>query len=1035
MVRIKPKWLLGAMVALVALVALPAAALAEAPTGVNIVSPTNESKAAVAAGNNVDVTFDYTSVPMEANTTSVTIVVKQGATVVGSRTYAYPAIQDTGPDGAQFTGNVTIDSGAAEGKYDVVVTVTNHDGSASDTETEAVIVDNTPPGNVTGVTGTPPYTNDTTPSFTWTEPADGGSPASGIASYNVKINIHGGATVKSYTGVVDQSGDAGVQWSIPDGDPLPPGDYDILVWAVDKAANVSTAPGTAEFMIDTTAPVLDQQAPVGYVTTATPTLSVRFRDLGIAASGYQSPPIVFKVDSTDLVPPGSQPADGDLAGNITKTTGALSEGRHDAYIKVRDRAGNFAELTWQFFVDTIPPDDITGMAGDHSTTDPTPHFEWAPVVDGGDPATQSGLAGYVVEIRASDGVTVVRGPYLVTTDADPDTSWIDWSLPDADALTSEGEYQCWVRAQDNAGNFSSWIHLTTKYDVTAPVLDNESPANGSWTGTNPALSVRFTDSGAGATGYRDLGDPATFTLDGSSVTVTGQPGTGWLSGYITGSVPTPPLADGSHTVVVHARDLAGNVATKTWTFKVDAVKPSAPAGVILPDGIAALTPPPAYFTDTKTPKFSWDVAADTGGSGVASYNVEIWLGAVKEKGYTGVVDQDAGAPGVQWTIPDPLTEDELYEVHVYSVDDVGNVSESYASTTFVIDITTDALMLDRQSPVGYINTNTPTMSVRFRDLGDYPSGYGQTTNFKIDPTDPGEIDLLPPDSEPEAGQVEGLITTTVASALAEGPHDATITVEDFVGNSATLPAAQWQFFVDTQAPNTPGAVTVPAQTDDSTPSFSWVAATDPNQGTTGSGVASYNVEIWSGGAPVPGFRYTGVTDQSAGGDVDWALPDPLPLDGNYTIKVWAVDRAGNVSAASSDATFKFDTTDPVLDNPQPVNGSFINTATPTISVSFADPGAGASGYDDTNSPVEFKVDKGTLGVIDLAPSATDPGDGATSGTISATVPAPGLAEGAHTVDITVKDLVGKTASLHWTFTVDLTAPNRPTSVSAPAFTN
>ncbi|MGE5574153.1 MAG: fibronectin type III domain-containing protein [Bacteroidota bacterium] len=1031
MVRIKPKWLLGAMVALVALVALPAVALAEAPTGVNIVSPTNTSKAAVAAGNNVYVTFNYTSVPMEANTTSATIQVVDPATstVVGERTYAYPAIQDTGPGGAQFTGNVTIDSGAAEGKYDVVVTVTNHDGSAGDTETEAVIVDNSRPDDVAFVTA-PPYTNDTTPTFTWVAPDDNGTPPSGIAGYRVEIWDPAGPTrVRGpYTGVTDEDPVLGdVQWTLPDADALPPGSYEVRVWAVDRAANESANPGTDSFVIDTTAPVLDQQGPTGYTNDDTPTLSVRFRDLGAAASGYDATnsPLSFTLDDGSVLPPTHNPLDGALVDSITKDVApAITQGDHTAYIKVQDRAGNTAELTWNFFVDSVAPNGPASVTAPEYTADSTPDFYWPVAEDNGPSDEQSGVGTYTVEIWSTGvGPVRVRGPYTGVTDGNPATPEVDWTLPDA--LSVDGEYEIRVYSVDNAGNTSAlYASDTFKLDTTSPTLDWEQPASGSWTSdTTPTLSVRFRDTGAGASGYDQAASPTAFTLDGSPLgDPDSEPGDGSVGpAYITKGVTTA-LGDGAHTVSITVEDRVGNSTTHGWTFNVDNTPPSDPTNVTLPDATPDPTPPPAYWTNDSTPKFQWDEATDTGGSGVASYDVEIWVsgGASAEKTYSGVTDQDV-APGVQWTIPDALTE-EIYEVRVYSVDVAGNRSTGYGSTTFGVDITINPLMLDQQLPTGFINDATPLLSVRFRDLGYPASGYDAAdspTSFTLDGSPLGD-----PDTEPDAGDTLGYITKQITSDLGQGSHSVYIAVEDLAGNSADL---TWGFFVDTIPPDTPTGVTAPDQTNDPTPAFSWDSGTDPGEGAvppTGSGVGSYKVEIWSGGARVLG-PYTAMTDESGDPGFQWTLPDPLPADGAYEIRVWSVDNATNVSETYGFDTFNFDTTNPVLDNESPTG--YINDASPALSVRFTDSGAGASGYDKTWSPNVFKLDGG-----DITPDS-EPGDGALTGNITKNVGP--LAEGTHTVDITVRDLAQNVASLTWHFTVDLTPPDPPGSVTAREFTN
>jgi hypothetical protein len=119
-------------------------------------------------------------------------------------------------------------------------------------------------------------------------------------------------------------------------------------------------------------------------------------------------------------------------------------------------------------------------------------------------------------------------------------------------------------------------------------------------------------------------------------------------------------------------------------------------------------------------------------------------------------------------------------------------------------------------------------------------------------------------------------------------------------------------------------------------------------------------------------------------------------EGMYTASLTVKDTSGN--AATSSWTFAVDTTAPTISSLAPANGTIIESKSVTISASYSDNGA------IDISSVILKVD-GAL----VAPTVT-----ATGVSYSAT-----LEEGTHTVQLTVKDTAGNTATSTWTFSIKL----------------
>src|SRR5574341_1084920 len=103
-----------------------------------------------------------------------------------------------------------------------------------------------------------------------------------------------------------------------------------------------------------------------------------------------------------------------------------------------------------------------------------------------------------------------------------------------------------------------------------------------------------------------------------------------------------------------------------------------------------------------------------------------------------------------------------------------------------------------------------------------------------------------------------------------------------------------------------------------------------------------------------------------------------------------------------------DSTPPVISNPEPADGSLLNTATPRIAAQYADE-AGGSGID--LSSAKLIVDGS-----DVTSSASVTASGI------AYTPSSSLSEGVHSVTVAASDNAQNAASLSWQFTTDTVAP-------------
>ena len=170
-------------------------------------------------------------------------------------------------------------------------------------------------------------------------------------------------------------------------------------------------------------------------------------------------------------------------------------------------------------------------------------------------------------------------------DASNVRQWTAYTTATTVTLTAgEGSKTTTVRYRDSAGHEGDLASDTVIYDATAPMIEDESPGDGSTiiTGT-PVISATLTGGMSGI-------DSTTIamTVDGSLVVHAYDPGSGTVS-----YTPSPALTNASHVVAISVQDRAGNPVSETWDFSVNeppaSVLLTANPTSILPDGISTAT--------------------------------------------------------------------------------------------------------------------------------------------------------------------------------------------------------------------------------------------------------------------------------------------------------------------------------------------------------------------------------------------------------------------------------------------------------------
>jgi hypothetical protein len=143
------------------------------------------------------------------------------------------------------------------------------------------------------------------------------------------------------------------------------------------------------------------------------------------------------------------------------------------------------------------------------------------------------------------------------------TSWIGYSIDGGENVTiagnttlsrlPNGSHSIVVYARDLAGNIGSSATVYFAVDTSPPNISLLSPQNQIYNSTNTPLTVNINEAIAWI-GY-SVDEQANVTFSGSTTLIG--------------------LSDGTHSIVVYARDLAGNIGSSaTVYFETDTISPS-----------------------------------------------------------------------------------------------------------------------------------------------------------------------------------------------------------------------------------------------------------------------------------------------------------------------------------------------------------------------------------------------------------------------------------------------------------------------------
>ena len=853
----------------------------------------------------------------------------------------------------------------ADGTYNFHASVTDTDGTVTQTPTIVITIDTVVPDAASGLQLSDNDNGTVQPI------ASGGATntthpvLSGTAEPGSTVTVRDGDTVLGTT-TVGSNG----SWSFTS-PTLSEGSHSLTTTVTDPAGNTSAASDPITFTVDTQAPAgasdLVVSDNVGTVTgpvtagsttdDSTPTLSGKAEANGI----------VKVYDGTTLL--GSVAADG--AGNWSFTTPALSNGAHTLSVTVTDAAGNVSPATTGFGLTVnagVPPTTSTLQVTDDSGStlkvlpDGSSTHDKTPVL--------SGLAA------AGDIITLYNGTTLLgSTTAGSDGQWSF-----TPSTLADGSYSFHAVATDSTGNPTNSVTINITIDSVAPAAAGDlqlSNNNGS-TVTPIAAGGTTSDNTPVLSGTAEPGSTVTVS-DGDNVlgTVTVGSDGNW-------SFTSPALGEGNHSLTTTVTDAAGNTgpASSPIAVTVDTTPPAAVSSLVVTDNAGdsqgELTS--GAITDDNTPTLS--------GTGEPNALLSIYDGT------TLLGNTTVGVDGT-WTFTTPALSNGSHSFTITATDVAGNVGP--ASPPFIVDIEADLPTASDSLEVIDDNGNTVEQLVDGSSTND-------PTPVLIGSASPGNIITLY-----DGDQIVGSTTAGAngqwsfrMGTLSDGPHAIHGTITDAAGNITDTVTIN--ITVDTVAPdavtglqinNDAGSTSVPittgSLTNDATPVLS------------GSAEAGSVVTIRDGN--------TVLGTVTVGSNGNWSFTTPALGDGSHSLTATATDAAGNSSPATTPVTFTVDTTAPAVVSGLVVTDDAGNsTGALTSGATTDDSTPTLSGTAEAGSIV--KVYDGTT----LLGSASVGTDGNWNFT-----PASPLTNGQHNLTTTVTDAAGNVSPASPAFTVNIDA--------------
>ncbi|EDN5624200.1 Ig-like domain repeat protein, partial [Salmonella enterica] len=521
----------------------------------------------------------------------------------------------------------------------------------------------------------------------------------------------------------------GAGWQFTPGNAIPDGSYNITVTVEDKAGNTATSK-PLPVVIDTTAEIESVTLVTDSGDSDVDNITKVDKPQFSIVTADDITHVRVKIDNAANWIELTKGGDGRWIFNVGS---ALPDGKHTLLVDVTDIAGNVAQETLQFTIDTTLREPTIVLDPTHDTGDDT-----------------------------NDNLTRINKPVFIIGNVDNDVSHIvvhidgrDYTIENTggnltftpDQPLSDGQHTISVTVTDIAGNTKTsaelQIEIDTQVQIDSVTLTTDSGVNDHDNVTNatrPSFEIATPD---------DV-TSVLVSFDGVNWTPISKNAAGQWQ-FTAGSA----LSDGHYTLHVQATDRAGNTANSTLGFTVDtqidglSVVMLDDAGKDSTDGITNITSP-RFEISAREPLQSVTVILN---------------------GKSSTLTQGAGN---KWLFtPDTPLVDGTYKIEIVAEDIAGNkISKevSFTIDTIVSDPSIDLLDADDtgESAVDNITSVTKPRFV----IGNVPADI-DTVVIRINGV-----------SYPVTANGNNLWEFQVPVALNDGVYEAVVVFRDIAGNTS-----------------------------------------------------------------------------------------------------------------------------------------------------------------------------------------------------------------------------------------------------------
>ncbi|EJM8155623.1 non-fimbrial adhesin SiiE [Salmonella enterica] len=640
----------------------------------------------------------------------------------------------------------------------------------------------------------------------------------------------------------------GAGWQFTPGNAIPDGSYNITVTVEDKAGNTATSK-PLPVVIDTTAEIESVTLVTDSGDSDVDNITKVDKPQFSIVTADDITHVRVKIDNAANWIELTKGGDGRWIFNVGS---ALPDGQHTLLVDVTDIAGNVAQETLQFTIDTTLREPTIVLDPTHDTGDDT-----------------------------NDNLTRINKPVFIIGNVDNDVSHIvvhldgrDYTIENKggnltftpDQPLSDGQHTISVTVTDIAGNTKTsaelQIEIDTQVQIDSVTLTTDSGVNDHDNVTNatrPSFEIATPD---------DV-TSVLVSFDGVNWTPISKNAAGQWE-FTAGSA----LPDGHYTLHAQATDRAGNTANSTLGFTVDtqidglSVVMLDDAGKDSTDGITNIT----------SPRFE------------ISAREQLQSVTVILNGKSSTLTQGAGN---KWLFtPDTPLVDGTYKIEIVAEDIAGNkISKevSFTIDTIVSDPSIDLLDADDTGESAVDNITSVT-TPRFV-IGNVPADI-DTVVIRINGV-----------SYPVTANGNNLWEFQVPVALNDGVYEAVVVFRDIAGNTSET---KLPFTIDTTT-----SVSVrmePASDTGSSNSDNLTNKQNPKFEGTAEPNAKLVITIVDDKSGREVLKHT----ITVGADGNWSVTPNILPDGMYTINVVATDVAGNTAQTQERFTIDTVTIDPTI---------------------------------------------------------------------------------------------------------------------------